>query len=184
MGLLSPILRNASDGHLIWWRPGCDGPHQIATGQGSGPRWGWSDGANPAMACRRVLKSGPKAAFSWRIREPGSEGYDARVATYTDPTDLKRQEHDAEAEEAGARERRRRELEDLRWLLAHPPGRRIVTRMLELTGVNRSSYAHSGSLMAFNEGRRDVGLFLTAEVLEASPEGYFKLLKEFKAKDD
>jgi hypothetical protein len=37
--------------------------------------------------------------------------------------------------------------------------------------------------MAFNEGKRHVGLFLTAEVLEASPEGYFKLLKEYQGKD-
>lgn len=38
--------------------------------------------------------------------------------------------------------------------------------------------------MAFNEGRRDMGLFIQAEVLEAAPEGYFKLLKEYQGKDD
>lgn len=100
-----------------------------------------------------------------------------------DPVDLRDQERDAEAEEAVARERRRRELEDLKWLMAHPQGRRIVTRLLDAAGVNRSSYNHSGSLMAFNEGRRDIGLFITAEVLEAAPEGYFKLLKEYQGND-
>ncbi len=38
--------------------------------------------------------------------------------------------------------------------------------------------------MAFNEGKRHMGLFITGELMEASPDGYFKLLKEFKAKDD
>ena len=101
-----------------------------------------------------------------------------------DPTDIHDQERDAEAEQALARERRRREVEDLKWLMAHPQGRRIVTRLLDAAGVSRSSYSHSGSLMAFNEGRRDIGLFITAEVLEAAPEGYFKLLKEYQGKDD
>lgn len=106
------------------------------------------------------------------------------MATYTDPTDLKRLDREAEADEAGARERRRKELDDLRWLLSHPQGRRIASRLLEEAGVFRSSYSHSGSLMAFNEGKRHMGLFITGELMEASPDGYFKLLKEFKAKDD
>jgi len=101
-----------------------------------------------------------------------------------DPTDLRAQERDADAEEAVARERRRKELEDLKWLMAHPQGRRIVSRLLEEAGVARTSFNHSGSLMAFNEGKRQIGLFLTAEVLEAAPEGYFKLLKEYQGKNE
>lgn len=107
-----------------------------------------------------------------------------RMAINTDPTDLKRLEREAEAEQAGAIDRRRKELDDLRWLLAHPQGRRITSRLLDEAGVFRSSFNHSGSLMAFNEGRRHMGLFLTGELMEASAEGYFKVLKEFKAKDD
>jgi hypothetical protein len=107
------------------------------------------------------------------------------VATYEDPTDLKRLERDAEAEEVGARERRRKELEDLRWLLGHPQGRRIVVRLLDEAGVYRSSFNHSGSVMAFNEGKRHVGLFLIAELTEASPDGFMKVLKEHgRTKDD
>ncbi len=106
------------------------------------------------------------------------------MATDTDPTDLNRLAREAEAEEAGARERRRKELDDLRWLLGHPQGRRIVSRLLEHTGVFRSSFNHSGSVMAFQEGKRDVGLFLTSELLESSSDGYMKVLKEYKAKDE
>ena len=107
------------------------------------------------------------------------------MATYEDPTDLKRLERDAEAEEVGARERRRKELEDLRWLLGHPQGRRIAARLLDEAGVYRSSFSHSGSVMAFNEGKRHIGLFLIAELIEASPDGFMKVLKEHeRTKDD
>ena len=97
---------------------------------------------------------------------------------HTDPTDTLRHERDAEADEAQARDTRRKELDDLRWLLAHPQGRRIAGRILSDAGVFRSSFNHSGSVMAFNEGRRQTGLWLTAELLEAAPEGYFKVLKQ------
>lgn len=100
-----------------------------------------------------------------------------------DPTDLRSEEREAEDDKLKAREKRRKELDDIKWLMAHPQGRRIVMRLLEQAGVHRSSYNHSGSQMAFNEGRRDIGLFVTAEVLEASPEGYFKLLKEYQANE-
>lgn len=101
-----------------------------------------------------------------------------------DPTDLRGHERDAETEEVVAREKRRKELEDIKWLMAHPQGRRLTARLLDQAGVSRTSFNHSGSVMAFNEGRRDIGLWFTAEVLEASPDGYFKLLKEYKGSND
>lgn len=106
------------------------------------------------------------------------------MATITDPTDLNGQARDAEAEDAKARERRRKELDDLRWLLGHPQGRRIIGRLLEEAGVFRSSFNHSGSVMAFSEGKRHMGLFITSELLEAAPDGYMKVLKEFKASNE
>ena len=104
------------------------------------------------------------------------------MAISADPTDPNRYEREAEAEDAEAREIRRKELEDLRWLLGHPQGRRIALRLLDETGVFRSSFNHSGSLMAFNEGKRNVGLWLTAELMESNADGYLKVLKEHKAK--
>jgi hypothetical protein len=101
-----------------------------------------------------------------------------------DPADLNRRTREAEVDETVVRERRRKELEDLRWLLGHPQGRRIVCRALDEAGVFRSSFNHSGSVMAFAEGRRHIGLWLTAELLEASSDGYLKVLKEFKANND
>lgn len=42
MGTLSEILRNVEGGRLMWWCPGCNRAHQVATGEGPGPRWGWN----------------------------------------------------------------------------------------------------------------------------------------------
>lgn len=55
MGALSPILRNATDGRLTWWCPGCDGPHQVAIGEGAGPRWGWNGDVNRPTFTPSVL---------------------------------------------------------------------------------------------------------------------------------
>jgi hypothetical protein len=34
--------------------------------------------------------------------------------------------------------------------------------------------------MAHQEGRKHVGYYLTGELLEITPEGYFRLLKEYR----
>jgi hypothetical protein len=55
VGLLSPILRNGADNALIWWCPGCDGPHKIHTGEGAGPRWGYNGNAEKPTFTPSVL---------------------------------------------------------------------------------------------------------------------------------
>lgn len=63
MALISSILRNGTDGRLTWWCPGCDGPHQISTGEGAGPRWGWNGSAEKPTFTPSVLVryEGPNA---------------------------------------------------------------------------------------------------------------------------
>lgn len=94
-------------------------------------------------------------------------------------------ESDAElaAKEAKAQRRAQREVEDLKWILADPRGRRFIARLLDRAGVHRSSFNNSGSVMAFNEGRREMGLFITAEVLEHAPKAYHQLLNEYRNDD-
>jgi hypothetical protein len=93
-------------------------------------------------------------------------------------------EQDAdEAEQAKAAKRVQREVEDLKWLMKDARGRRFVARLLDKTGVHRTSFHTSGSVMAFNEGRRDVGLFLTGELLTHAPNAYFQLLNEYRNDD-
>lgn len=76
MGLLSPILRNGSDGRLTFWCPGCGGAHSIPTGPGSGPRWTWDGNAqqptfDPSILVRTVRG---------KLTEAEWEEYDAEYA--------------------------------------------------------------------------------------------------------
>ena len=88
-------------------------------------------------------------------------------------------EHEEVAAQAKAALKRKQQVEDFKWLTAHAQGRRIVSRLLEESGVHRTSFNHSGSVMAFNEGKRHLGLYLMAEILEIAPDSYVKLLKEY-----
>jgi len=101
----------------------------------------------------------------------------------SDPTDIDAIDRVAEAEEAEGRDKRRKELDDLKWLMAHPQGRRITTRILAEAGIYRSSFNHSGSVMAFNEGKRQIGLWFQAELVDASPKGHIKMLEELQASE-
>ena len=74
---------------------------------------------------------------------------------------------------------RQQQIEDLKWLMAHPQGRRIVTRILDRTGTRRTPFNTNGSTMAFNAGAQNVGLWIESEVIEVSFEGYTRMLKEF-----
>lgn len=45
MSQLSPLLRDAVDGVLFFWCPGCEMAHQVKTGTGPGPRWDYNGDA-------------------------------------------------------------------------------------------------------------------------------------------
>lgn len=97
-----------------------------------------------------------------------------------DPIEPVDEREEAQAKAAVAL-KRKLQVEDFKWLMGHAQGRRIVSRLLEETGVHRTSFNHSGSVMAFNEGKRHIGLYLMAEILEIAPESYTKLLKEYRS---
>ena len=63
MSALSPILRSAQDGGLLFWCPGCDGAHRVMVGEGSGPRWSYNgDAARPTFSPSvLVTYNGPDA---------------------------------------------------------------------------------------------------------------------------
>lgn len=69
MGLLSPILRNGSDGRLTWWCPGCNHAHMIQVGEGTGPRWTWNgDAARPTFS--------PSVLVTWKEPSDVPEQFD------------------------------------------------------------------------------------------------------------
>jgi hypothetical protein len=75
---------------------------------------------------------------------------------------------------------REREVADICHVLSSVEGRRFVWRYLETCKVFQSSWDHSGSVMSFNEGQRNVGLRLLADINEAMPEAYLVMMKESK----
>ena len=96
-----------------------------------------------------------------------------------DPIDLQAQEDEARAEQQTAEFKRKQEIDDLKWLMAHAQGRRIMARIFNRTGIRRTPFNTNGSTMAFNAGAQNVGLWLEGEVLDAAPDAYMRLLKEF-----
>lgn len=55
MGMLSRFLRDTADNGLVFWCPGCDMPHRIQHGAGTGPRWGWNGDAERPTFTPSVL---------------------------------------------------------------------------------------------------------------------------------
>lgn len=74
--------------------------------------------------------------------------------------------------------RREREMNDLRFVMGHEQGRRFVWRLLTITGITRSSFETNALSMAMKEGQRNVGLTLTAEIMEADTKSYLTMQLE------
>lgn len=98
----------------------------------------------------------------------------------TDPFEqLQTEEHQAAANAERAKLKREQEIEDLKWLMGHAQGRRLATRIFARTGYRHTPFHTNGSTMAFKAGEQNIGLWLEAELVDAAPDGYFRLLKEF-----
>lgn len=68
--------------------------------------------------------------------------------------------------------------EDLRWLMSSPRGRRFMWWLLSQTGLYRPSFNNSGSVTAFNEGQRNVGLAVLGHVTDRCHDRYLEMLTE------
>jgi hypothetical protein len=97
-----------------------------------------------------------------------------------DPTDFVGTALQAEGKNRLAEIRRKQELDDIKWLMAHKQGRRFVHRLLSKAGIYRSSFTNSGQTN-FLEGERNVGLFVINEVMEGSFDNYITMLQEHNA---
>jgi len=100
-----------------------------------------------------------------KVVEQGYKGPDLN-----DPRDIEERKTNAEI-------KRDQELADLRAILDTPQGKRFIWRLLERNGVFRRSYEggdHADT--AFNEGRRNEGLWLMAEISRVGPHAMADLL--------
>ena len=78
--------------------------------------------------------------------------------------------------------KRQVEIDDMKFILSTRQGRSFVWRHMTNAGIFQSCFT-GNSATFFNEGRREVGLKLLAEVQEASPESYLQMMKEAKGDD-
>lgn len=77
---------------------------------------------------------------------------------------------------------RKQELADMRKILETQEGRRFVWRYLEVCHIFQSSWSPSAAIH-FNEGQRDIGLRLIADVTEANDEALIQMMREAKERD-
>lgn len=70
---------------------------------------------------------------------------------------------------------------DLQWVMSDQRGRRHVWRQLELAGVYRLSYTGDAHSTDFNEGQRNTGLRLMADLTQHCQREYHQMLKENQA---
>lgn len=81
---------------------------------------------------------------------------------------------------------RQQELQDIKALMGRPEGVRFVKRLLALTGIFPlvSSFVPGGiegeRASCFNEGRRNVGITIQADIMEVCPQ-HINLMQSVKA---
>lgn len=61
---------------------------------------------------------------------------------------------------------------DFLWLMDDPRGRRFIWQLMGRCRVFEPVFNTHGGLMNFNEGRRDVGLFLLGEINRLCPDKF------------
>ena len=96
-----------------------------------------------------------------------------------DPTDLAGEEERATKAEAEVRGQTILAKADLVWLMGEARGRRFIWRLLDKAGVFRTSFT-GNSATFFNEGQRNIGLWVQAMLIEHCPDKYFAMLNEQK----
>ena len=72
------------------------------------------------------------------------------------------------------------QITDIKWLMSHKQGRRIVSRLMGETGVYQTSFTGSSETF-YREGRRAIGLLITDEVTRHAWSDYLQMLTEQKA---
>jgi len=90
-----------------------------------------------------------------------------------EPDDAARAEKTLKAQLA-----RQTEIDDLLWLMSDKRGRRFMWRLLQGSGIYRTSFTGDALSMAFKEGERNQGLRLMDQVMQHCPERFSVMQKE------
>lgn len=81
--------------------------------------------------------------------------------------------------DARAKQLAARDDADILWLLSTPQGRRIMNRILTVSGFENLVMTGNGYTM-FNDGKRAVGQHFYQAMLHLRPEAFVEMLKEAK----
>lgn len=73
-----------------------------------------------------------------------------------------------------------RELNDLKRVLALPEGRRLIWRILSETKFFCSTFQQDPNFHAYIAGKRDIGVFLFAEISRLGPKVFEQMQNEHK----
>lgn len=95
---------------------------------------------------------------------------------FSDPAD----ERKAKLQGERVRDKRDRELEDVRWMLSSREGRRFFWRLISHCHVFETSFTGNNTTF-FKEGERNIGIFLLTELNAAAPEAYALMQSEYAA---
>lgn len=67
--------------------------------------------------------------------------------------------------------------EDFKFVVNDPRGRRVLNRILQQCSMFNLSFAgENPHTTSFNEGKRNVGLYINAEILKHSPEQWANIM--------
>lgn len=80
--------------------------------------------------------------------------------------------------EERSRKRRDREISDLKKVLSAPEGRRFLWRVMGEAGIFRTSATGQTNTTFVNEGRRQIGLMILADIMEAKAEAFTQMQRE------
>jgi len=79
---------------------------------------------------------------------------------------------------------REQELEDMRLIMDTAEGRYFIWRILCECKIFESLSGYTSERMHERSGMRDVGLWMIAQLEEASPNAYLELVRESKVRED
>jgi hypothetical protein len=82
------------------------------------------------------------------------------------------------------KDRRARDLKDLRAILASPEGRRVLWRVLCYCEVFADPSHARGDMTHQNIGKGNVGRFMISEINEADEQSYFLMMQEARVEKD
>jgi hypothetical protein len=72
-------------------------------------------------------------------------------------------------------------LNDIRWVLSTPQGRRFYWGMMAECRAFKEEFISDTNLCYFNKGKKKIGLDMYYDLLEAEPKAYLQMLQENEA---